>query len=89
MRTIVNKTGRALRVPLPGGKSLFLGPGARGQVSPGALERPAFRKLVEAGEIELLSEEHREFADTERSTRPSRANPGHPANRSPQNKGDR
>lgn len=49
---ITNKTKKALSIPLPGGKKLFLGPGKTGQVTPKALQRPALMKLIEAGDIE-------------------------------------
>jgi hypothetical protein len=89
MRSIVNKTPKALRVPLPGGRSLFLGPGARGQVPAGALERPAFRKLLDAGDIELLADDQRAFGEAEQPARPHRGSRGHPADRSHGHKGDR
>ena len=89
MRSIINRTPKALKVPLPGGRSLFLGPGGRGQVPASALDRPAFRKLIEGGEIELLGEDHPAFGEAEKSTKAYRANTAHPAKRSPQNKGDR
>ena len=50
---VTNKTKRPLRVPLPGGKKLHLGPGRTGQISPKAVDHPPLRKLVEAGEIEI------------------------------------
>jgi len=53
MRTIVNKTLQPLRVPLPGGKVLHLGPKKTGQIADGAAEHPALVKLIEAGTIEL------------------------------------
>ena len=53
---IINKTGKPLRIPLAGGKKLFLGPGKTGQVTPKALERPALVKLLEAGDIETTGE---------------------------------
>ena len=56
IKTIVNKTRRPLRIPLPRGKTLHLGPAGRGQVHPDALERPALQKLVKAGDIEVLDE---------------------------------
>jgi len=49
---IINKTQRPIKVPLPGGKKLFLGPGKTGQVSEKALEHPALAKLLESGDIE-------------------------------------
>ena len=42
---------------MPRGKTLFLGPAGRGQVNDDTLERPAFKKMVEAGEIEVLLED--------------------------------
>ena len=56
MKDIRNKERKPLCVPLPKGGVLHLGPLATGQVSPGALEHPPFKKLVEAGEIEVLGE---------------------------------
>jgi hypothetical protein len=55
---ILNKTKRPLRVPLPGGKQLHLGPGKTGQISPKAADHPALKKLVDQGEIELLGGGH-------------------------------
>lgn len=56
MKDIRNATTRPLRVPLPQGKVLHLNPKSDGQVPAAALEHPPFRKLVEAGEIEVLGE---------------------------------
>jgi uncharacterized membrane protein YgcG len=53
---ITNKTKRPLRVPLPGGKKLHLGPGRVGQISPKASEHPPLKKLIEVGDIEIVSE---------------------------------
>lgn len=54
MPTISNKTRKPLRVPLPGGKILRLGPLKEGQVAANAVEFPALKALVEAGEIEIV-----------------------------------
>ena len=48
---ITNKTSKPIRVPLPGGKKLFLGPGKTGQVSPKAIEHPPLVKLLESGDL--------------------------------------
>ena len=48
-----NKTKRPIRVPLPGGKRLHLGPGAVGQISPKAADHPPLKKLIDAGELEI------------------------------------
>jgi len=57
IKTIINKSRRPIRIALPRGKTLHLGPGSLGQVHDDALERPALQKLIEAGEIELLGDE--------------------------------
>jgi hypothetical protein len=49
---ITNKTRKPLSVPLPGGKTLFLGPGKTGQVTAKALEYRPLAKLLEAGDVE-------------------------------------
>ena len=49
---IINKTNKPLRIPLPGGKKLFLGPGKTGQVTAKALQHPPLVKLIEAGDVE-------------------------------------
>ena len=54
MPTVSNKTQRPLSVPLPGGKTLHLGPGKTGQISAKAVENPHLKKLVDAGEIEVV-----------------------------------
>ena len=56
MKTISNKTQRPLSVPLPKGKKLHLGPGKVGQIASKDADHPALKKLVEAGEIEILGE---------------------------------
>jgi hypothetical protein len=56
MATISNKTNRPLRVPLPQGQVLHLGPRMRGEIAPGAVKHPAIVALVEAGTIEIVSE---------------------------------
>jgi len=53
---IKNTTKRPLRVPLPGGKRLHLGPAASGQVTPKAAEHPGFKQLLDSGEIEIVDE---------------------------------
>jgi hypothetical protein len=57
MPTIANKTTKPLSVPLPDGKTLHLGPRASGQVSPRSAEFGPLKKLVAAGEVELVADE--------------------------------
>ena len=56
MKTIVNKTASPLRVPLPGGKVLHLGPKKTGQVADNATEHAPLRKLIKAGALEIQGE---------------------------------
>jgi hypothetical protein len=62
MTAISNKTQKPLCVTLPGGKTLHLGPGKTGQISTKAVEDPQIKKLVDAGEIEVVGEDARPTA---------------------------
>lgn len=62
MKTVSNKTQRPLSVPLPRGKTLHLGPGRTGQIASNACDHPQLKKLVDAGQIEIL-DEHSESAE--------------------------
>jgi hypothetical protein len=57
MPTVSNKTQKPLSIPLPGGKTLHLGPGKTGQISPKAAGSAQLKKLVDAGDIELVIED--------------------------------
>jgi hypothetical protein len=66
MKVIRNTTQRPLRVPLPGGKLLHLGPAQSARVSGDALARAELRRLVAEGTLEITGEESRgTFADEE------------------------
>ena len=56
MHSIVNKTHIPLKIPLPRGKVLHLGPDKTGQINDHAVEHPPLQKLVEAGKVEILDE---------------------------------
>jgi hypothetical protein len=56
MKTVRNTTSRPLKVSLGRGKFLHLGPKKSGNVHPDALERPATKKMLEAGDLELLDD---------------------------------
>lgn len=89
MTTIRNTGRKAVRVPLPQGKALFLGPGKSGQITPQAVDHPGVQKLIAAGEVELTSE-------AQHGQRPEgTGGGGHPATHGhvhtsqPQRRGDR
>lgn len=67
MQEIRNASHEPLRVPLPQGKVLHLGPLQTGEVSDGSLEHPPFKELVDAGKIEVLGagepERHHPFKE--------------------------
>jgi hypothetical protein len=73
MKTIVNKTTRPLRVPLPGGKTLHLGPKKSGQIADLAADHPALRKLVDAGDIQIQGEAGADVESAEGSPAPEGA----------------
>jgi hypothetical protein len=53
MKTIVNKTQAPIRVPLPRGKVLHLGPLQSGEISHKVLDHEPLQRMIEAGEIEI------------------------------------
>ncbi len=57
MKTVINKTPEALRLPLPRGKALHLGPRQTGQIRDEAADHPALKKLIDDGKIELVDGE--------------------------------
>jgi hypothetical protein len=60
MKTVTNNTAKPLSIPLPGGKTLHLGPRKIAQISSKAAEYPQLKKLVAAGEIEIADEAPRQ-----------------------------
>ncbi len=60
MPAVTNKTHRPLSVPLPGGKTLHLSPGKTGQITARAADDGRVKKLVEAGEIEIVDDQSKQ-----------------------------
>jgi len=58
MKTVRNNTKKPLAVPLPGGKTLHLGPGNTGEIATQAAEHPPLKRLVEAKELEVFDGRH-------------------------------
>ena len=56
MKSIINKARRPLKINLSRGRVLHLGPGKEGQIATQDADRESFKKLVEAGDIEVVGE---------------------------------
>ena len=54
MKTVRNLTRLPVRVPLPGSKTLHLGPGKTGRIADAAVEAPGVQRLIRAKTIELV-----------------------------------
>lgn len=54
MQSVRNKSASPVKVRLPGGKVLFLGPGKESEIADKALDHSAVKKLVDEGVLELL-----------------------------------
>lgn len=90
MKTVINKTHLPVKVPLPRGKALHLGPKKTGQIRNEDAEHPAVKKLVEAGEIEVVEGGHRESSVAGGTTPPHEATHGFGGQANlPQKRGER
>jgi hypothetical protein len=76
MKTVTNKTTKPIKVSLPRGKSLHLGPKKSGQIRNEDAEHAGVKKLVEAGQIEVVEGGHRESGATGGTTAPHEATHG-------------
>jgi hypothetical protein len=56
MKTIANKTRRPLKIKLSQGRVLRLGPFKDGQIATPDADRESIRRMVEAGEIEIIDD---------------------------------
>ena len=73
---ITNKTKRPLKVPLGGGKKLFLGPGKTGQITPKSAQHPALAALIEAGDLEVVVSDRSKGAQASDGSGASPSSPG-------------
>jgi len=89
MAAVSNKTQKPLSVPLPGGKTLHLGPGKTGQISAKAVDDPRLKKLVDAGDLEVIGEEARPAAGRGRGKQDRGFMVGHTSGGSTRRSGDR
>jgi hypothetical protein len=56
MKTLVNKSRKPIRIPLPGGRALFLGPGKSGQIADRHAALPAVARLIDDGTVVVAGE---------------------------------
>jgi hypothetical protein len=89
MTAVNNKTQRPLSVPLPGGRTLHLGPGKTGQISAKAVEDPRLKKLVDAGELEVVDDDPRSVAGAGAGKRSRGFMVGHTSGSGGRRSGDR
>ena len=89
MKTVSNKTRKPIKVSLPGGRFLYLGPAKTGQISDSAAEIPSVKRLVKAGEIEIHGEAQAQVAMTGKSGPAHEATHGHTPTKIVRPKGDR
>ncbi|MDF1798257.1 MAG: hypothetical protein P1V81_03705 [Planctomycetota bacterium] len=73
---IRNLTTRPLRIPLPGGKSLHLGPRKVAKIVPKSLEHPPVKELLEAETIEVVVGGRTKGANTTNPSGPSGSQSG-------------
>jgi hypothetical protein len=89
MKTVINKTSTPLRVSLPGGKALHLGPRKNGQIRDEAVGHPAVKKMVADGKIEIVEGDPRQRSAAEEGTSPHEATHGYGKSSFRQKTGDR
>jgi hypothetical protein len=89
MRVVVNKTSRPLKIHLPQGKILHLGPRKDGQVTPQALESPGIKKMIASGEIEILDHDSQLATHGSGGGGPDADTHGHLPHTKVRNRGDR
>ncbi len=89
MKIVSNKTQRPLRVPLPGGKRLFLGPGKSAQIAFNAVEHAPLKELVDAGKIEVFDEAPRQSGGAAVGENRRAATQGHTSGTGSRRSGDR
>ncbi len=89
MKTVENKTRAPIKIPLPRGKTLRLGPGKTGQIRDDAVEHAALKKLIAAGDIQILEGGEREMGTSGGISVPHEINRGRGKSPLRQRKGDR
>jgi len=89
MKTIVNRRRLPIRVPLPGGKVLHLGPSKTGQIADPHVDLPAVRKLIDTGAIAVMGDGEHPDAAGGAESRPHEGTRGHAPNKMVRPRGNR
>ena len=89
MKTIVNRRRLPIRVPLPGGKVLHLGPSKTGQIADPHVDLPAIRKLIDTGAIAVLGDGEHQDSSAGSESRPHEGTRGHAPNKMVRPRGNR
>ena len=66
MKTIINKTGRPLKITLSQGRVLRLGPRKEGQIATPDAERESVKKMIAVGEVSVFDEVSRTGSRSEK-----------------------
>ena len=89
MKNVRNKSRSPLKIPLPQGKFLHLGPMKTGQMSDGAAGLPAVKKLIDEGQIEIVGEGTHPSSAAEAPGAVHESTQGHAPNKNVRPKGNR
>jgi hypothetical protein len=89
VKTIRNKTHAPLRVPLPRGKVLHLGPNQSGQIAHTDVDHEPLQKLVESGTLEVVDDKSAAAAVHDQEKGPHEDPHGHHPPTGSQVRGDR
>ena len=89
MKTIRNKTHAPVRVPLPRGKRLHLGPDQEGQIAHTDVDHEPLQRLVESDVLEIIDDQSAAAAAHEHDKGPHAETHGHHRQTGSSSRGDR
>lgn len=89
MKTIRNKTHAPVRVPLPRGKVLHLGPDQEGQIAHTDVDHEPLQRLVGSDVLEIIDDQSAAAAAHEHAKGPNAETHGHHPPTSSSSRGDR
>ena len=89
MKTILNKTHEPLRVALPRGKTLHLGPGQSGHIANEHLAHKPVKRLIDAGKVEVQDAVSTQEIPRGRERAPHESTRGHQVSSKSEFKGER